>query len=644
MDDDEPSPSSQSPPVKRPATIGGFLRSFTNRSRSQTSAAERTPGATASDRLSSLLAAQRRSADARRSLSVGGSTVPYHVSGFSSAFGGEIGPYDASPYEVFVESVTQARTTKQRVEAVGRLAAAVKFYDTADPIQTWLSCSFMLSSSEPSDIRLAAFDLLLNCSVVLVDEDPASYTPADRAVLFEAAQSYFLRSEDMSVAELEALTKVLDALTKGGRDVSAYPGVIDLVCSAALRLFKKLQSERDVIVGSDAGKTPLTDPSFSTPFVRIQRPTQSKRDSSIPSTSPLALLTAIHKFSYPHITPSALARAAQTVIAVALATSSETDIEAGLNYVDVVIRFGYVPSEHLRDVVGFVARIAGLAQRANVFDWLSPAAKSSTRRPGTGITIPLPPTLPDNALAIMRNLLRSPANQVLRHLRESLAGPSFGSTTCDVPLIVGSLRCLRHALNEYERNASSSAAVPIETGFGGAKGVEGYPSVLGMGLSFLFDGLCSATQWRSAVVDVEVLSIVDDRLVNKLSPDSIGSSSSSSPVDSHHHTSSIDFELWDMALEILDRTKWHLDAWEEKNQRAWVLDFSSIEPNCAFLFFQFYFYVHRRWLIHFLKRPLRQIVCQFQTKIQVGRSAVRKLKISHRACFQWRSSHQYLVE
>lgn len=117
--------------------------------------------------------------------------------------------------------------------------------------------------------------------------------------------------------------------------------------------------------------------------------------------------------------------------------------------------------------------------------------------------------------------------------------------------------------------------------------------MLSLGLPFLWNGLNRVMLWKSGRVDAEVLRMVEERLVLSeaaaLGAEQRGKeaallAAASTDVDVNGRTrvkeaeekesgaAGITFEEWDMAIEVLAKTAWHIGAWENLKKKAWVMN------------------------------------------------------------------------
>jgi len=392
----------------------------------------------------------------------------------------------------------------------------------------------------------------------------------------------------------EALVKVLATLTRGGRDLSDVPGLVALLCTFVT---DSLPIPRP--------PSPLFDPKVATPFIR--------RVPHVPSphASSLALITALHKFSAPHIYTASTLLALRAALEVAK-LQEEQDIggaDGVLAFITAVVRFGEVTGgkaarrkalfkeragtdsnesesafdanegdEILREVVSVVARLIGCEGLVTVVEIREGQtfAQASTN-PSCLKTSILPPL----ALDLMRDLIRSPANQATKSLRRTLIAPPLSGTRppCPILLLVGSLRSLRKAMVENTAEVEAAQQHGQESGMSG-NGESRWPSLLSLGLPFLWNGVKRVMQWESGRVNAEVMRLVEERLEASERLGAKAQEALSRNASSTEHSRStqdiggergVTYEEWSMAIEVLDKAKMHIRAWEQKKLRQWLL-------------------------------------------------------------------------
>ncbi|GAA5837170.1 hypothetical protein JCM11251_005275 [Rhodosporidiobolus azoricus] len=492
---------------------------------------------------------------------------------------------------------------------------------TPSPAQIYLSQSHHLVASSPAPLRTAMLELMVACINASL-ESTGGMRETEKAIFWDEARRW---AEEARVevddgqggkrwilpdADREALVSVLHAMTRGGRDLSDVPGLVALLCTFVT---ESLPVPRP--------PSPLFDPNVATPFVR----TIPHRPS--PHASSLALLTALHKFSAPHIYTASTLMALRAALEVAkLREEQDLGGQNGvLDFLGAVVRFGEVtggkaarrkafletsvsrdrademsdPDEILREVVSTVARIIGCEGLVSVVELKEgQTLKDVDTSPSSSAvkTSVLPPL----ALDLMRDLIRSPSNQATKSLRSTLVAPPPSSDSSSRPrvpvlLLVGALRSLRKAMAEH--SAELEASGPGERD-GLTAGESRWPSMLSLGLPFLWNGIRRVMLWESAPVDAEVLRLVEERLVacekaerrmkeggpagGTVPPTSTASGKMNLQQELDDHSRrGVQYEEWEMAVEVLDRAKKHIGFWEQQHLRQWLLadDAQEVDPT-----------------------------------------------------------------
>ncbi|GAA6034407.1 hypothetical protein JCM8097_002710 [Rhodosporidiobolus ruineniae] len=497
------------------------------------------------------------------------------------------------------------------------------------PAQIYLSQSHHLLASSPSPLRSAMLDLMVACINASL-EQTGGMRETEKAIFWDEARRW---AEEARVevddgqggkrsvlpdSDREALVSVLSAMTRGGRDLSDVPGLVALLCTFVT---DSLPVPRP--------PSPLFDPNLATPFIR------SIPHHPSPHASSLALLTALHKFSAPHIYIASTLMALRAALEVAK-LREEQDLggrDGVLDFLGAVVRFGEVtggkaarrkkalldaagsksrerddlsdPDEILREVVSTVARLIGCEGLVSVVELRE---GQTLRDVDTSSSSPAVKTsnLPALALDLMRDLVRSPANQATKSLRSTLVAPppvAEGQPKPRAPvlLLVGALRSLRKAMAEHtaELEASSaSASIPSSSDPSGATsaptstGESRWPSMLSLGLPFLWNGVRRVMLWESAAVDAEVLRLVEERLdacdragsrSRDLPPSAVpppapapaatlaAAALAKEQFEPDPTRRGVQYEEWEMAVEVLEKAKKHIGAWEQQNLRQWLL-------------------------------------------------------------------------
>ena len=534
---ESPSRQSAGPPRNN---LGAFFRNFGNRGRSSsnysasisgTLSGPSTPAArseTAADKLSSIL-------------------------GVRTSFDEPNSPFKPnSPTATVVDSLIHSldEQTKQLVWSK-RVGHAIRTEAEADVSSFWQKCETLLDPSRSKEIHAAGLELLKTC-VHITNENTGDLSyPYDRLIYYNAARRYFSELRDAKVPELQNLVAVLEALTRGGRDIQGLDGIVSLLLDIAVLLTNLRNHERSrYIEHPESASSPLLDPTFSTPFVRL--PPENLQITSDPRHSPASLLIVCHKFSFAHISASHLNATISLFVSRGLITLGEHDVSKILDLMDTVVKFGFVPEAHLEAVVSFIARVIGLEGRCQVLD-VSPDGDRRTSILTDGLSA--------QAHAVMRHLLRSPANQVLKHLRGILTISPIDEEDqpreCPKPLLIGTLRALRKAYSNFEASNTSPEAIERSS--------EYWPSLMAQGVIILRDNLLACLRWRSPELDSEVLLFMDEELAHRIS-----------------EKASFTMQEWELLISILESCVWHIQAWESQTGRLWTIE-NAVNPSMSCL-------------------------------------------------------------
>lgn len=412
----------------------------------------------------------------------------------------------------------------------------------ADPAEVWMTNPNLVSMTWSKDLTALGIELLRTC-VVLSSENAADLkTLYIRHMYYEQVRMLFAHAGDtLDEVSLQAIVGVLEALTRGGKDLLGLDGLVPLLIDIAARLTELRQAYRMRYIDLKTASTPLLDSSFCTPFVRL--PPEKLYLSSDPRHSPAALLIAAHKFSFSHIPLEDIEQTMFRFIVRGMEALGEHEVSKVLEFIDTVVKFGYVPAPHLEETVKFVARAAGIEGRVNVIE-VSP---DGDRRISD-----LPPDLPNQAHNVMTNLLRSPANQALKHLRGILSTKKEDKpgSQCPTPLLIGTLRCLRRAYKGYETIVADLQAEEPSNPLS-----DKYPTLLSLGMTVLHQNMLDVLEWRSDEVDSEVLLFLEERFNSRAAEKKY-----------------FNYDEWEMVISILERMTWHIEEYELSTGKPWSIE------------------------------------------------------------------------
>lgn len=413
----------------------------------------------------------------------------------------------------------------------------------ADPAEIWATNPNLLSMTWSPELCALGIELLRTCVVLSNENSGDLRTLYIRHMYYEQVRLVFTHAFDvLNETTLQSIVGVLEALTRGGRDILGLEGFVPLLIDIAARLTELRQAQRLRYIDLRTASTPLLDSTFMTPFVRL--PAAKLFLSSDPRHSPAALLIQAHRFSFSHIPVEDIEQTMYRFIMRGLEALGEHEVSKVLEFIDTVVKFGYVPPIHLEETVKFVARAAGIEGRVSVIE-VSP---DGDRR-----IAELPPDLPNQAHNVMTNLLRSPANQALKHLRGILSHKKDSknpSAQCPTPLLIGTLRCLRRAYKDYEGIVADLQAEEPSKATS-----EKYPTLLSLGMTVLHQNMLDVLEWRSDEVDSEVLLFLEERFNSRAAEKKYFS-----------------FDEWEMVISILERMTWHIEEYEKSTGKPWSIE------------------------------------------------------------------------
>ncbi|BGP06919.1 Tuberous sclerosis 2-like protein [Rhodotorula toruloides] len=493
----------------------------------------------------------------------------------------------------------------------GTPKSATPTLPTPSPAQIYVSQSHHLVAESPPALRSAVLGLMDACIHASL-ESTGGMRESEKAIFWDEARRWAdearVQVDDgqggkrwvLPDADREALVSVLSAMTRGGRDLSDVPGLVALLCTFVT---ESLPFPRP--------PSPLFDPNVSTPFIR----TVPHKPS--PHASALALLTALHKFSAPHIYTASTHMALRAALEVAK-LREEQDIggkDGVLDFLGAVVRFGEVTGgkaarkramlhrgedghdgsieasivegdEILREVVSTVARLIGCEGLVSVVEIKEGQSLRDIDTSPSSSAVKTS-NLPSLALDLMRDLIRSPANQATKSLRTTLVAPPPPSPDGTRPrtpvlLLVGALRSLRKAMAEHTTELEAAIGESAGSALTGPTGESRWPSMLSLGLPFLWNGIKRVMQWENGPVDAEVLRLVEERLevADRMAAKAKESSAAAGatlagPTPANKELEDIpkgvSYEEWSMAVEVLDKAKAHIALWEQQNLRQWIL-------------------------------------------------------------------------
>ncbi|SCV74251.1 BQ2448_6683 [Microbotryum intermedium] len=428
-------------------------------------------------------------------------------------------------------------------------------------------------------------------------------------------------------AERELLVTVLSIMTKRGRDLSDVPGLVALLCHFVTESLPTPSPPSPLF--DLTLQTPLVRKSASMPPSKhtsaLALLTALHRFSApyvYASSTRLALKAMLEVARLQDEDDIGGVQAMDEHGNATWSLSDESKDGSMLGFLTALIRHGEVAGkrdalqhaqvhdrrefepegarsdsdELLREIVAVVARIIGLEGHVRVVDLID----GDSTPPSTHERATRPSELPPRAQRLMTELIRSPANQALKSLRSSLIAPPSTSLRPLPPvlLLVGTLRSLRKALDDHSKEVETSVerrADPITKTQ--SWGDHRLPNLLSLGLPYLWTGMRRAMEWQSGPIDTEVIKLMDDRLeamdrlarkIKNLKRAGMGGGGGGAggllaqsamqegglhqevPEDEGEH--GIGYEEWDMAIDLLMATKWHIDAWEKTKLKSWTLE------------------------------------------------------------------------
>jgi hypothetical protein len=501
------------------------------------------------------------------------------------------GPYTANEPSVYLELLKNSTTPPAtKCQYINCLVDSVKIYSEVDPVSTWSQASHLLARTEHVSVRLAALELLRICISAF---EPSVF---DKQLFYASILDYEVDLDKCTDDEIGGLHKACAVLCRGGRDITGLEDLVETLCDYAGEMFKRRQDLRDqmradffkqnpelsrafaaaITPAALRRLSPLQDPAFVATFVSYPPPPETILDDA--AMGPIVLLTNIHKFSWPHLKPADVSFATSYLVLEALATFHDVVVSLVIDHIDVMSRYGYVPPEQIESVIFFLARVVSLEGRGRTISYVD-----AEGRPTEPHVLPFSTKLCDKTRMVVKNLLKSSANQALRCLRSGTTPPGPSDQLKDVQVVVGCLTCLRDVLNEIRSSPSyrASEVISVSSTF-----FDSWPILLAMGLPLLFPNLCDALLWPNPEVVEQVLLLLFDRLTHSTAEVAQPASSvlsKTAELDLAEGSSHLAYDEWDLVLDLLERAMPHIRKCEDDMDAVWVLDLTPALSTGSFL-------------------------------------------------------------
>ncbi|ORY85548.1 hypothetical protein BCR37DRAFT_377225 [Protomyces lactucae-debilis] len=234
---------------------------------------------------------------------------------------------EVSKYDKYLSRLKLPLSTAESALTARKLAAWLDQFYCKNPAEPWLAGKKLIAKGMPHSVRSAGFELLRACI-----ESRSDLSVVLRYMFFSDIEKLFSPDGD-----LDLQLKALRLLSKDGRDLSGFADQIcPLMCVWVDRAIANLDMHKACIR-------------------RGHLMSHAQRHADLQEA--MLFMMNIAKFHFSLLQEQDIVLMTGRVIQVCKRTSDEKDIALAIDFVDANIRYGYIPSESLNEVVSVICSV-----------------------------------------------------------------------------------------------------------------------------------------------------------------------------------------------------------------------------------------------------------------------------------------------
>ncbi|CAG8567712.1 8513_t:CDS:1 [Dentiscutata erythropus] len=243
--------------------------------------------------------------------------------------------------KLLVQELQKPRTIEARIRLIGELCDMVTKYTFSDITEVWVCVSELLNSDK-AEARTVVFQFMISC-IRGQHSDNLGFL---RTIFYDCIKSH------NNNQDFEIRLMALRELCQDGRNISSFEKNLVKLLSEWVNETVQQLDNKNIIVQQQEGLTNImfqfliTEPIGEKDSDIFSQPTFTTRLQSV-----VNLLINVVKFNFSQFEEHDISRLIEDIAIACRKSNDILDIECCLNFWDIVVRYGYVPSSSLKSYV-----------------------------------------------------------------------------------------------------------------------------------------------------------------------------------------------------------------------------------------------------------------------------------------------------
>ncbi|CAG8689892.1 2683_t:CDS:1, partial [Cetraspora pellucida] len=244
--------------------------------------------------------------------------------------------------KLLIQELQKPHPIETRIKLIRELCDIVTKYTFSDMTEVWVCVSELLTSDK-AEARIVAFQFMISC----IKGQHIDNLGFLRTIFYDCIKSY---NNDQ---DFEIRLMALRELCHDGRNISSFEkNLVKLLSEWVNETVRQLDNQSSTVQKQE-GQT-----NIMAPFLTAE-PIGESLDSDIPLQptfttrlqSVVSLLISVVKFNFAQFEEHDISRLIEDIAIACRKSRDILDIECCLNFWDIVVRYGYVPSSSLNSYV-----------------------------------------------------------------------------------------------------------------------------------------------------------------------------------------------------------------------------------------------------------------------------------------------------
>ncbi|CAG8517531.1 2602_t:CDS:2 [Diversispora eburnea] len=257
------------------------------------------------------------------------------------------GTFNSQPIDekLLVQELKKPHPLDGLIKLIRVLCEIVMNYAFSDMTEIWSCISELLSPDKPVEARTVAFQFMISC----IKGQHVDNLGFLRVIFYDCIKSHNI-PEDFEIKLL-----ALRQLCNDGRDISSFEkNLVKLLSKWVNETVQNLEDNNIEETSQEANNIPISSPSIPNiesilEIIKLDFRSQSNFPSRLQSV--VSLLNNVVKFNFAQFEENDIIKLIEDISIACKKSKNVSDIICCLDFWDIVLRFGYVPTNSLKSYI-----------------------------------------------------------------------------------------------------------------------------------------------------------------------------------------------------------------------------------------------------------------------------------------------------